>query len=572
MKLKFFDRLAAVACVLAGAAPLTLHAQELSYDSSAGENSDQGDDGDSAVAKAASGRGPKIKVTPYIEASQSVLAELSPGNDVLTYSSLAAGIDAEFGGRNNQGAVSLRYERRFGWGRKVSDADTLSGVARFSTAIVPHAVTFEVGALAARSSVENNGATVTSLDLGNAATQIYSGYAGPSVSTRMGDVAVDGHYRFGYTRVEAPRTLAVAPGQNALDVFGDSTMHNAELHVGTHAGAPLPVGVGAGVGYNRENVSNLDQQIEDFHARGDIILPIGSDVALVGGVGYEKVKVASRDVLRDTITGLPVVDGHGRFVTDTSAPRQIAFDTSGLIWDAGVLWRPSKRTALEAHFGRRYGSTTYFGSFAYAPTDRMNFNVSVYDSIASMGGLVNSALAALPAQFGVVRNPLNGDLGGCVATQGPLSSGQGACLSGALGSVRSAVFRSRGVMATLAITGNRVSYGIGAGFDQRRFIAAPGTILAVANGTIDENIWLAAYLTGRIDRNSSFGANLWANWYQSGDALAGNSNALGATVSYSRAITSRLSATAAAGLTGVNREALEDIWTAQALAGVRYSF
>ena len=37
--------------------------------------------------------------------------------------------------------------------------------------------------------------------------------------------------------------------------------------------------------------------------------------------------------------------GLGRFVTNEAAPRQIAYETDGLIWDAGVLWRPSRRTA-----------------------------------------------------------------------------------------------------------------------------------------------------------------------------------------------------------------------------------
>ena len=47
---------------------------------------------------------------------------------------------------------------------------------------------------------------------------------------------------------------------------------------------------------------------------------------------------------------------------------------------------------------------------------------------------------------------------------------------------------------------------------------------------------------------------------------------LGATAAYYRSITSKLSATAAVGVDGVTRESLVDIWSAQALVGVRYSF
>lgn len=565
MKSCQFTRIAALAAVLAASSPVALHAQELPYDDVA----DEGDPGDLSTG---TGRGPRVTVTPYIEASQTVMAELSPGSETLTYSTLAAGIDANFAGRNNQGSVSVRYERRFGWGKKAADSDTLSGIARFQTAVVPRALNFEVGALAARSSVENNGSTVSGLEFGDSATQVYSAYAGPSLATRMGDVMVNGHYYFGYTRVESPNAIAVVPGQNPVDVFDDSTRHNADLHLGTKAGEPLPVGIGAGVGWNREDISNLDQRIDDRHARADVAVPLSSDLQLVAGVGWEKVEVSSRDALRDTVTGLPLLDGNGRYVTDRSAPRQIAFESEGLIWDAGVMWRPSKRTALEAHVARRYGYTNYYGSFAYAPSARTSINISAYDSLTSFGGMLNKALANLPTDFEAVRNPLNGDLGGCVAARGSVAAGQSGCLVGVLGSVRSAVFRGRGVMASLGYTGARFGYGVGAGYDRRRFIAVPGSVLGVTNLTIDENIWLAAYLNGKLDANSSFGLGAWANWYQSGDALAGNSSAVGATASYNRSITSRLSATAALGITGVNREVLDDIWTAQALAGVRYSF
>lgn len=559
---------AALGAILALGAPVAVHAQELPYNDVADEG---GDEGDAGYVAAGSRRAPVVTVSPYIEASQVLLAQLSPGSDTLTYTTLAAGVDAVIAGRNNQGAVSLRYERRFGWGEDTLDSDTLSGVARFQTAIVPRAINFEVGAMAARSSVENNGSTVNGIELGNS-TQVYSAYAGPSIATRAGDVLVNGHYYFGYTKVEQPNAVVVVPGQNPVDLLDSSTRHNAEIHFGTKAGEPLPVGIGAGAGYNREDISNLDQRLEDFHARGDIAVPLTDDLQLVGGVGWEKVKVSHRDALLDTVTGLPVIGSDGRYVTDTSQPRQIAFESEGLIWDVGVMWRPSRRTAFEAHVAKRYGYTNYYGSLAYAPDARTSVNVSAYDSMTSLGGLLNDALVALPTEFEAVRNPLNGDLGGCVAAQGALKPGQGTCLTGALSSLRSSVFRSRGIMASLTRSAGRLGYGVGAGYDRRRFIAVSGSVLGVTNLTIDENWWLAAYLKGQIDAKSSFSTTAWANWFESGDALAGNSTGMGASVAYNRSITARLSATAALGVSGVTRDDLEDFWSAQALAGVRYQF
>ena len=565
------------------ALPLAAQAQTLAYgdvsgggsrnSASAGDSDEAGEDNGGDAVASRPRREKRVKVTPYIEAQQVAFAEISPGNEVLTYSVLSAGVDAAIAGRNNSASVSLRYERRFGWGNNTTDSDAISGLARASMAVVPRTLTIEAGALAARTSVENNGAAMTSgLEFGDSVTQIYSVYAGPSLATNAGPVAITGSYRLGYTRVESPNAVPVAPGQPAIDVFDDSVTHNAAVRAGVKPGDILPVGLGVGAGYNREDISNLDQRVEDRWVRGDVTVPVTDQLHVVGGVGYEKVRVSSRDAVRDPVTGNPVIGSDGRYVTDNTAPRTIAYDADGLIWDAGVIWRPSRRTALEAHVGRRYGSTSYYGSFAYAPDARSSINVSVYDAINGIGGQLNNALAALPTEFEAVRNPLTGSLNGCVQTGGTVASGQSPCLSSALASVRSSVFRSRGVMASYSVSGTRLQYGFGGGYGRRKFIAAPGTVLAAANGVIDENVWVASYLSGRIDRNSGFSTNMYANWYQSGEALAGDVSGIGASAAYYRNLTSKLTATAAVGVDGVKRETLEDIWSAQAMVGLRYSF
>ncbi len=586
MKPQFLTSLTAAA-LFALSNPWTAHAQTMSYGdlgggapaASSDGGSDQGDeasdDGDGGtVLPGIVHRTGRVRITPYIEAQQVVTAELSPGNEVLTYSTLAAGVEANVSGRRGEAGLAVRYERRFGWGsNKISDSDVVSGVARASVAVVPHALFIEGGAMAARMSVENNGAGTPGLEFGNSSARIYAAYVGPSLKTQLGAIDVEGHYRFGISKVSSPNVLAAVPGQTPIDLYDRGTVHNAVLHFGTKAGTVLPIGLGVGGGWNREDTSNLDQRIDDKHVRADALLPVGGDLALVGGVGYEKVQVSQRNAVIDPISGLPVLRSSGRYVTDTSQPRQIAYESEGLIWDAGVMWRPSRRTALEAHVGRRYGSTTYFGSFAYAPNSRTTLNVSVYDGISGFGGRLNQALADLPTQFDGLRNPLTGGLSTCVAgTTTDQGNSGGGCLNGALGSVRSASFRGRGVMASLGIQGNSLQYGLGAGYDRHTFIAAPGTVLALANGVIDENYWVAAYLNGRIDRNSSFGTNVWANWYHSGDALAGDSSSIGATAAYYRTLTGNLTATAAVGINGVNRDALQDIWTASGLVGLRYSF
>lgn len=526
---------------------------------------DSGDDYESRERSGGDGR--SVQIGPYIEASQIVVAELSPGDDVVTYTQAAAGVDASITGRNNGASVSVRYEYNVGYGNAV-DSSTVSGIARGYTTLVPQLLTFDAGALAARSRVDGNGgSTPNALINEGADSRVYSVYAGPSLATRAGDVDVTANYRVGYNRVEAPDSLVTAPGAEPIDVFDDSVVQSASVRLGTRAGEPLPVGVGIGAGWMQEDVSNLDQRVRDAHVRADVTVPVTQSLAVVGGVGYEDVQVSSRDALLDA-NGDPVVGDDGRLVTDDSQPRQIAYETDGLIWDVGVMWRPSSRTALQAAVGRRYDSTTYHGSFSYAPNARSSFNVSVYDGISGFGNQLTSALANLPTEFTANRNALTGDVSGCV-----VSMEGNTCLGGALGSVRSAAFRSRGVAASYAMQLGRLNAGLGVGYDRRKFIAAPGTVLAAANGVTDESYFMSAYLSGELGRSGSFTTNAYANWLSSGFANAGEVFATGGSASYSRRIIEGLSARAAVALDHLDSDlADQDLTAASALLGLRYDF
>jgi hypothetical protein len=416
--------------------------------------------------------------------------------------------------------------------------------------------------------VDSNGAASIGTGRGGKAeSRIYSAYAGPNLHTSAGDAEINANYRVGYTRAEAPDAIVTAPGAAKVDVFDESLVQSAGVHVGTRPGAPLPVGLGVGGGLYQEDVSNLDQRVRDMHVRADVNVPITPSLAAVGGVGYEDVEVSSRDAVRDA-GGNPVIGPDGRFVTDGSAPRQLAYDVSGLIWDVGVMWRPSSRTSAEAHIGRRYDSLTYYGSFAWAISSRSSFNASVYDGLTGFGGQLNNALVALPTDFAANRNAITGDVTGCVASlQG------NNCLTGVLGSIRSAVFRGRGFQASYSEQIGRLSAGVGAGYDRRKFIAAPGTVLAPANGIADESWWLAAYLSGQIDARSTFNVNAYANWLTSGFAGVGDATVLGASAAYRRYLLDGLSANAALGLDYFDSAAAgQDLRTASALLGLRYDF
>jgi len=512
-------------------------------------------------------QGRSLDIAPYIEASQVVTAELQPGDDVVTYTQLAAGVDASFGTRNSEGAVSLRYERRIGWG-DARDLDTVSGLARTSLSLVPRTLSVEAGALASRTRFQGNGATSIGGFGGDASStgQIYSLYAGPSVQADAGAVQVTGAYRLGYTRVESPDAVILSPGADPVDIFDDSVTHQANVRAGIAPDTVLPVGLGVGANWNRQDVSNLDQRIDDRSVRADVTVPVSPTLALVGGVGYEDVEISSRDAVRDA-QGRPVVGNDGRLVTDSSAPRQLAYQTDGLIWDVGVMWRPSRRTSLSATVGRRYGSTTYYGSLSYAPNPSTGINLSVYDNITSFGGALTSSLDQLGTDFTPIRNPLTGDLGGCV---GSVTGGN--CALAGLGSIRSAVYRSRGVSLTASRNVGRSQFGLGAGYDHRRYIAAVSTALGGADGVVDENYWISAYASRQLDRASALSFSATGNWFDSGFVNAGDGFGYTASLAYNRNFIAGLTGTAAIGLDGITRDSLPDYTAASALLGLRYTF
>ena len=485
---------------------------------------------------------------------------------MVTYTQIAAGVDASINGRNNGGSVSLRYERNFAHQNSGADSDTITGIARGYATIVPRVLTFEAGALASSTRVDSQGRSVFNPIVDDdLSTQTYSVYAGPNLTARAGDVEIEGNYRIGYTRVDGP-DFAVAGGQPA-DLFDDSVTHSARIRAGTQPGEPLPIGVGVGAGYYQEDVSNLDQRVRDAYVRGDVIVPITPTLAFVAGAGVEDVEVSSRDAVRDA-AGNPVIGSDGRFVTDEAGPRIIAYEASGLIWDVGVVWTPSSRTQLEARFGHRYDSETFYGSFSWQPSSRSNFQLGVYDGIQGFGGRLNNSLAALPTDFTVTRDPVTGELTGCVNTL----DGTG-CLDGLLGSVRSSVFRGRGVVASYSRQVGRVTANIGVGYDRRRFICAPGTVLALADGIVDESFYLTAGVAGPIGDRANYTINTFASWFNSGAANTGDVRAIGSSASYTQEVFRNLSARAAVAISMLDSDVAPDNFTtASALLGLRYDF
>jgi len=555
-------------------APLPVMAQELASDWSPMDDA-YGSPEEAAPQDAAPVRkrgrggdkreGPRVEVTPYIQATQVIFADLKNGGDVLTYSTVAVGVDSSIATRRAEAQVSLRYERLIGYDNNVEDQDIVTGLARGSVALTRN-FSLEAGAVASRASVDGRGAgTINPVGNPDNVTQVYSVYGGPTFSTQAGDLSVNAAYRAGYTKVESKNNLVLPAGQQRFDQFDDSVSQLATASVGMQPGT-LPFGWAVSGSWEREDAGQLDTRFDGKYARADVTVPVTPTFALVGGVGYEDIKISERDALRDA-GGVPIVGSNGRFVTDPASPRLIAYQQDGLIWDAGVLWRPSPRTSVEARYGRRYGTDTYIGSLSYQPGRDWAVNVSVYDQVTGFGGLINDSLASLPTQFRSTRNPLSGDIGGCAFGQ----TG-GFCLNDALQNAPSAAFRQRGVTASFSGTNGGWDSGFAIGYSQRKFIASQLGAQAQIDGQRDDNYFAVAALGTDFDRRTRFESNVYVSYFDPGFAGAGDVLQTGANAALYRQLIRGLSASAAVGLDSYKQEDFDGELTASALLGLRYSF
>ena len=95
-------------------------------------------------------------MAPYVEVGQLFSADLN-GGDSVTFTTLAAGVNAQVDSARAQGQVSYRYEHRIGWNDRYGGGDIHSGLARGLYRITPD-LSIDGGALATRTRTDIRGA------------------------------------------------------------------------------------------------------------------------------------------------------------------------------------------------------------------------------------------------------------------------------------------------------------------------------------------------------------------------------------------------------------------------------
>lgn len=507
----------------------------------------------------------RVDISPYIELSQ-VLTWDSVSDDVLTYTSVAAGVDAAVNTQRVTVNISGRYERQITYDNRSSDADIVTGLANAQLRVA-RGLSIDAGGIATRTRNDVRGAAPAFFtnDRSNV-SNLYSAYVGPTLATGRGSIFLNAGYRFAYTKVTEPGPTGVAPGSPRLDYYDDSKFHMATVSTGFKSGTILPFGVTLSGAWTREDQGQLDGRFEGYYGRGDIVLPLTATFAVEGGVGYEKITSSARDPLLDT-GGAPVIDNNGRFVTDPASPRRIAYRTDGIYWDAGVLWRPSPRTQFEARVGKRYGTWSYTGSFSYAPNPSVGVQIGVYDQVETFGGQLQRGLRGLPREFTQTRDLLAQQFNGCTfGTTGGAATG--ACLNSVFQSVSNATYRSRGIDGTVSLTRGGTQIGVGAGYANRKLYApqSPGIVIY---GVTDESYYGQLFASTNLGPRTTLSGDAFVNYYNSG--LAPGILSIGATGSLSQSF-GRLGTTVSIGAYTFSQDGQQDQTQAQATVGARYQF
>jgi hypothetical protein len=509
----------------------------------------------------------RVTMAPYIEVGQVLDADLK-NDDTLTYTSVAAGVDLAASGPRAEAQLSYRYERRFSWDDDIGDDDVHSGVARAAVRLAP-GLSVEAGALATRTRSDIRGAAPGLLtgDESNI-SQLYSIYAGPSLVRQAGPVTVAADYRIGYTKVETPNGGTVAPGTPRLDYYDDSLSHlaTARASISPHRG--LPFGVTASGAWEREDAGQLDQRYTGWYGRGDVLFPVSPNVALTGGLGYERITTSQRDPLL-TAAGVPVTDGNGRFVTAPGSPRRIAYRTDGVYYDAGVVWRPNRRTSVEARAGKRYGTESYTGAISYQASKSVGLQVQVYDAVQTFGRQLRQGIASLPTGFVNARDAYSQQFNGCVF--GTTGSAPGGCLNSTLQSISTASYRSRGVDGVLSAQRGRNTFGVGGGYANRKLHAPGNGSGIVTYGLDDQSAYGQAFYARQLSEDSGLNLNAFVDWYKS-DFATDDIWSEGAVASYYHNF-GRLQTTVTGGIYHYDTGgSLGKALSVQALISARYTF
>lgn len=519
-------------------------------------------------ATAAGPRRLRVDVGAYVEADVGVSAELG-GNggglddEVLTYTSVAAGVDGQVSTRRVTAGFSYRYERRVELTGDLPDDDSHSGLAAVRAQIVPGLVSVEAGGIATRTGGSGRAFGVSDREAG---TGVYAGYAGPTLTTRAGAVDINVFYRLGYVHVDDD-SLASA---GAPDGSFDTTVQLAGASAGVAPGGVGRPGWTVSAGHMSASTSSFDSSFDSQFVRGDVVLPVSPSFAVSAGVGYSRAHAEERDLLRDA-NGVPIFDAEGNLYPDPNGPMRTTLDSDGVYADAGFVWRPSPRSELQIRAGvTDDGEPTVLGAASFQVGRNFGFSFSIYDNDETFATTLTKNLRNLPDDLEITRDPFTGGLSaGCTFSRE--QPGRGVCISPLLQSISRVSFRERGGSFLFSGTGRTWSWGGGVTYLRRDTYLPNDPIFADTYAPDEQDLALFASASRPLGHFADLGFDGFVSIFDSEDPNR-DVTTIGGRVSFSRSfLMRRLQLLTAFGFTYRSLFGTDSL-VADAILGLRYTF
>lgn len=507
----------------------------------------------------------RVDVGAYAELQAGVSAELGDsngfGDDTLTYTGVAAGVDGQIATRRVTANFGYRYERRIELNGDLPDDEVHSGIAAVRAHVTP-ALSVEAAGIATRTGGTGRAFGVTDNE---GTTGVYAGYAGPTLQTQAGPVGINAFYRLGYIHVDDDSLAAGPQRERAFD----STIHMAGVSAGIAPSGGRP-GATVSAGHAAVSAGRFETEFESSFVRGDVVLPVNPTFAVSAGIGYSRGRASERDVRRDA-NGVPIFDGDGNLFPDPSGPRVTVYDQDGVFADAGFIWRPTPRSELQLRAGiNDDGDPVVLGSAAFQFGRNFGFSFSLYDNDETFGSALIRNLKDLPDEFRVARDPLTGGVApGCVFSDD--TPGRGTCLSAALQSITSASYRARGGQVVFSGLGRRWSWGGGVTYARRDFYLPDDPLFASAYAPSDQDFAIFGQASRALSRNSDISFDAFVSAFDSDDNSL-DVTSVGLRSSFSRSfLLNRLQLLLALGV--INRSSINsDSIVLDGLIGLRYTF
>jgi hypothetical protein len=506
----------------------------------------------------------------FMDIQQIAEAQLhGPGADDVTYTEISGNIVAQISNRRILATGTYRLGYRI---PELGDTDksvTQDGVARLQANVIDEWLTLDTGAIVTRSRVDPSGAAPAT-NVGNPKnlTQTYSAFFQPSLAHGIGDLGVSAVYRYAYTQNESGQTNTGSLGP-PTDRFDSSVSQQAALALAMQSGA-LPFDWKLSGEYQHENTTSLAQHLRALTVTGEIKLPLGaSRVALVASGGYERTRTTQRKALIDPLTGFPVLGKGGKFVVDPASPRILTYEMDGLIGDAGIIWRPSRRTRVEARAGYRYGGLSVTGLVELQPSARSGLTFILTDQVQTFGSGVSGGLAGSAPDFDLDQsNDPTTSYQECLFGK---QAGSGKCIGGALGQASARSYRERAANLIFSRSMRTWTLGGSFGYSRRTYFDDPTLAVSLA-GVVDQSIFGNLSIGKRLTRTSGVSFSFSGNYFMNGQVGALDVMSGSFSTNYNRSFGRGIQMQATIAVDGTKQENTTADVSGRAQLGLQYKF